>query len=597
MSERPEQDRLEDETTDALTPQDEESSADVQAEDEDVVASVESDESADTEALIEDVAASEDETQSELDAAFAAAEAGYNADEEAYAEAIEKSVSQYLGRGDDQATSEAQQGSASVSTPEYDSAVGLQDADDATGYEEGYAGEETDPGEGAGYPPAVPPRRSPSWQQRSGAWEPSVSMRPMPAYEDAPGLNFRRAIIFAVTLLAIGATLWFMHMIRVALIPFAVALLLAYLVSPIVTMLNQLINKRAISVVITVALLVIIGGGIMTQLGPAMGSQSADLLARLNAVWTDIQGSIEQKQLNRRSFPPEGQLAHGKTTVGWQEFVAAWREYVETGGSSRQQEFARMRGRIDNTILGGAIDNMFLFVSNRSFDDVFDRAGRLVFSSGWAALGFASFVIFGLGLAIAIATYSVTLATVFPSAKNLWNALIPPDLQERISGFFDEFSAAMNQHFVRQAVVAMIIGALFCVAFTAIKLPIAIPMGVVCGLLAMVPFLKVAMLAPAIVVAAFHAFDKQQPVLQLVALTIAVFVAIQVFAELMKIFILKRPASQERLAILLGFFVFGALLGPLGILLAIPLTCIFIAWYRNLSNYREAQQELHLAAA
>ena len=300
MSERPEQDRLEDETTDALTPQDEESSADVQAEDEDVVASVESDESADTEALIEDVAASEDETQSELDAAFAAAEAGYNADEEAYAEAIEKSVSQYLGRGDDQATSEAQQGSASVSTPEYDSAVGLQDADDATGYEEGYAGEETDPGEGAGYPPAVPPRRSPSWQQRSGAWEPSVSMRPMPAYEDAPGLNFRRAIIFAVTLLAIGATLWFMHMIRVALIPFAVALLLAYLVSPIVTMLNQLINKRAISVVITVALLVIIGGGIMTQLGPAMGSQSADLLGRMNEVWKDIEGCIEQKKLNWR---------------------------------------------------------------------------------------------------------------------------------------------------------------------------------------------------------------------------------------------------------------------------------------------------------
>jgi len=45
--------------------------------------------------------------------------------------------------------------------------------------------------------------------------------------------------------------------------------------------------------------------------------------------------------------------------------------------------------------------------------------------------------------------------------------------------------------------------------------------------------------------------------------------------------VMGRATGLRPVAILLGVFVWGKLLGPLGVLLAIPLTCLGIAYYRR----------------
>ena len=159
---------------------------------------------------------------------------------------------------------------------------------------------------------------------------------------------------------------------------------------------------------------------------------------------------------------------------------------------------------------------------------------------------------------------------------------LPPQYRKSIVEFYEQFNLAMRRYLRGQAVVALSVGALFSLGFTLIELPMALPFGLFIGLLNMVPYLQTVGLVPGVMLAGLRAIEGDSSFAVSVGLVLAVFVVIQVIQDaLLAPRIMGRATGLSPVAILLGVFVWGKLLGFLGLLLAIPLTCLGIAYYRR----------------
>jgi predicted PurR-regulated permease PerM len=74
-------------------------------------------------------------------------------------------------------------------------------------------------------------------------------------------------------------------------------------------------------------------------------------------------------------------------------------------------------------------------------------------------------------------------------------------------------------------------------------------------------------------------------------LAFAVFAVVQVIQDALIVpRIMGNATGLRPVAILLGVFIWGKLLGFMGLLLAIPLTCLGIAYYRRFVLQHELQE-------
>jgi len=176
----------------------------------------------------------------------------------------------------------------------------------------------------------------------------------------------------------------------------------------------------------------------------------------------------------------------------------------------------------------------------------------------------------------------VFLLLDYPEYARTWSTFLPPPYRDTIVDFLAQFDIALRRYLRGQSVVALIVGALFAGGFVLIGLPMAIPLGLFVGLLNMVPYLQTVGLVPAILLAGLQAVEGDASFAVSVALTLAVFGVIQIIQDaLITPRILGDATGLRPLAILLGVFIWGKLLGFLGLMLAIPLTCLGIAYYRR----------------
>jgi predicted PurR-regulated permease PerM len=185
------------------------------------------------------------------------------------------------------------------------------------------------------------------------------------------------------------------------------------------------------------------------------------------------------------------------------------------------------------------------------------------------------------GLAV-ILLYLVFLLVDFQRIQSRWGELLPEAARGQIQGFFVEFETAMSRYFRAQFVVAMLTGTMFAVGFSIIGLPLAILLGVMLGILNMVPYLQLVGLVPAVFLALFHALETGQSfwvVILLVLLVTAVAQTIQDGVLVPKI--MGDAMGLPPWLILLSLSVWGKLLGVFGLVIALPATCLVLAWYRR----------------
>jgi predicted PurR-regulated permease PerM len=196
--------------------------------------------------------------------------------------------------------------------------------------------------------------------------------------------------------------------------------------------------------------------------------------------------------------------------------------------------------------------------------------------------GAASFFAGLAGLSIVV-LYVIFLLLDFQKVEEKWQEILPHAWREPVQSFLRDFNAGMQRYFRAQAAVAFIVGILFAIGFTLIGLPLGILLGLFIGLLNMVPYLQIIGIVPAAVLAMVHALESGMSMWLLFGLTGLVFVIVQIIQDTILVpRIMGKVTGLSPAIILLSLSVWGKLLGMLGLLIALPMTCLLWAYYQRL---------------
>ena len=130
--------------------------------------------------------------------------------------------------------------------------------------------------------------------------------------------------------------------------------------------------------------------------------------------------------------------------------------------------------------------------------------------------------------------------------------------------------------------MASCVAVLFTIGFSIIGLPLAILMGIFIGLLNMVPYLQIVGTIPCLLLAGLKALEQGESFLGALGLVLFIFGVVQLIQETLLVPRIQGKAmGLSPSIILLSLSVWGKLLGFLGLILALPLTCLGLTYYRR----------------
>ena len=200
----------------------------------------------------------------------------------------------------------------------------------------------------------------------------------------------------------------------------------------------------------------------------------------------------------------------------------------------------------------------------------------------WNVLSGAANVLTFITGFLVIMLYVIFLLIDYDNIAKRWRDYLPPEMRDEVSGFVGEFIQATNRYFRSQALVASCVAVLFSIGFSIIGLPLAILMGIFIGLLNMVPYLQILGIIPCLLLAGLKALEQGDSFLGGLGIVMLVFGVVQVIQETVLVPRIQGKAMGLSPAIiLLSLSVWGKLLGFLGLILALPLTCLGLTYYRR----------------
>ena len=134
-------------------------------------------------------------------------------------------------------------------------------------------------------------------------------------------------------------------------------------------------------------------------------------------------------------------------------------------------------------------------------------------------------------------------------------------------------------------------GILFCIGFTIIDFPMAIGLGILIGIMDLVPYLHTFALIPTALLALLKAADTGQNFWLILLAAVAVFGIVQLIIDMIVTpKIMGKAMGLNPAILLLSLSVWGALLGFIGLIIALPLTTLLIAYYQRYVT-RENEEE------
>ena len=158
--------------------------------------------------------------------------------------------------------------------------------------------------------------------------------------------------------------------------------------------------------------------------------------------------------------------------------------------------------------------------------------------------------------------------------------LLPQKQKGLVLGLWRDLEAGMNLYFRKQAVVALVDACLFSVGFCIIGMPMGFFMGLLLGLLNMVPYLQYLGLPPAALLMAVRAVDDGSPLSSALLSLAVVFIVVQIVQD---IFLIPKLMGDSMglhpAVVLLSISAWGYMLGVLGMIVALPLTSIIKSYY------------------
>lgn len=347
-------------------------------------------------------------------------------------------------------------------------------------------------------------------------------------------ITFDRFIRGILGVLVIVGILYFIYILNGVLLPFFMACLIAYLIYPLVTFFQYKCRLKSRGLAIFASLITVLSILFLAfvLLVPPMITEFARLKDVLYLYF------IEENE--RTSAIP----------------MAVY-------------EF--MKKNIDMQWLGNMLneDNII-----RLIKEAVPRVWTLVSGS----INF----LFGVFTVFVILLYIVFVLLDYEAISNGWIKLVPEKYRSFITGLSVDIKDGMNKYFRGQALVASIVGVLFCIGFLIIDFPLAIALGLFIGALNMVPYLQIIGFVPTILLALLKAADTGQNFWWIMFGAIVVFCIVQIIQDSIIVpKIMGKITGLNPAIILLSLSVWGTLMGVVGMIIALPLTSLMLSYYQR----------------
>ena len=225
--------------------------------------------------------------------------------------------------------------------------------------------------------------------------------------------------------------------------------------------------------------------------------------------------------------------------------------------------------------------NMIQIQSTLSEENL-SQAIRSLLPKAWNILTQSVNIVVSIFAAFIVLLYTFFILLDYETIANGWVGLVPAKYREMTVRIVNDVKDGMNRYFRGQALVAFLVGVLFSIGFLIIDFPLAVGFGLFIGLLNMVPYLQLIALAPTVLLALLKAADTGESFWWILACALLVFCVVQVIQDGLIIpKVMGKITGLNPAIILLSLSVWGALMGIVGMIIALPCTTIMLSYYKR----------------
>ena len=314
------------------------------------------------------------------------------------------------------------------------------------------------------------------------------------------------------------------------LLPFVAAWFVAYMLNPFVNFFQNKIkikNRTASVVIVLILLMGLIGGFVYF-------------------IWDSLSKELSDIQY----------LAH---------------QYVSNNNTSQYPGF--IKPHLEKFLASINIEGWLKeFTYDEFINDLIPQAFEVVSASLKYVAGAVVLFLFTL--------YLFFIMKDFDNLSDKWNKYVPVQYRDFSIKLLHDMGNYMNTYFRKQALISIIVGTLFAIAFSIIGLEMAIGLGLLIAVLHMIPYMHTLGMIPAVFVALVQSAQYGNNFGLYVLYIILAFGIIQVIVDAVLVpKIMGDATGLNPAVILLSLSIWGALFGILGMIIALPVTTLIVSYY------------------
>lgn len=200
----------------------------------------------------------------------------------------------------------------------------------------------------------------------------------------------------------------------------------------------------------------------------------------------------------------------------------------------------------------------------------------------WNVVQSTANVVMSLASSAFALLYLVLLLADYDHYSTIWLKYIPKSQRDFLRQLSNDVAHNMRGYFRGQVLVAISNGVMFSIGFWIIGLPMPVGMGIFVGVLSFIPYIQVLGLLPAALLSLLQMADTGSSFWGLMALVLVVYIVVQILQD--TIFtprIMGQITGLSPAVVLLSLSVWGYIAGIIGLMVALPLTTLMLAYYQR----------------
>lgn len=359
--------------------------------------------------------------------------------------------------------------------------------------------------------------------------------------------TFDRVVRLVISTITLVALLLLVRRLSAVLLPFVVGWFLAYMVNPIVDFIQHKmrVTFRVPSIILALVFIVAVIVGCVELLVPAVQAEAANM-GMLSSKFVNTLGA--NALLSSEVFE---WIVGFVSSIDWEQWISE---------TENQEVVKEMLPHFWNVISG------------------------------------TMQIVIGIFATAIIVLYMIFILIDFENISSGFVSYLPEKYRRFVTRLMKDVSSCTNHYFRGQALVALCVGILFAIGFKVIGLPMGITIGLIIGVLNLVPYMQTLGLVPVLLLVMLQSTspetnhwlsqlgvtDPWQSFWILLAMAFAVFLIVQSTQDLVLVpKIMGKAMGLNPAVILLSLSVWGALLGVIGMIIALPVTTLLISYYKR----------------